>query len=151
MGAKWLRNGGRSQVRNPGESTGGVVDKESPVKDAHVQQISITSGIGLQSTRTHQGENVGEGGGNLGGHNLIESNQIIIQKSIFNQGDISNGLDTSELRLMDPKRRRMGQDQFTNISMIHDHDMSTDSQDENSTDSKNELSAGAATQTRHSL
>ncbi|KAK1354118.1 hypothetical protein POM88_047374 [Heracleum sosnowskyi] len=120
MGAKWLRNGGGSQAKNPGESTGGVADKDSPVKDAHVQQISIPSGIGLQSIRTHQGETVGEGGGNLGGRNLIDSNKIIIQKSILNQGEISNGLDTSELRLVDPKRRRMGHDQFTNISMIQD-------------------------------
>ncbi|KAL8111890.1 hypothetical protein AgCh_019553 [Apium graveolens] len=47
MGAKWLRNGGGMQINNFGESGQGFMDKESPVKDAHEQQLSIKSGIGM--------------------------------------------------------------------------------------------------------
>ncbi|KAK1387792.1 hypothetical protein POM88_015970 [Heracleum sosnowskyi] len=120
MGAKWLRNGGRFQVKNSGEGGDGFADKDSPEKDAQVQQLSTKSGIGLKDGTVDKGEIADKFCGNTGKINQIEPNQINIQNSNISLEENANGPDTSDLIVVDPKRPRMGLNHDKIISMTQD-------------------------------
>ncbi|KAK1399917.1 CCHC-type domain-containing protein [Heracleum sosnowskyi] len=150
LGAKWLRNGGGMSMNNSGEMGKGFMDKESPGKDAHEQQLSIKSGIGLTANlldRWESGENSARYPGEIC---TSQPNQLSIQNSNMRVDNVANGPNITELKVMDPKRRRVSLGQTNNSPTDQDQPKEMETLYVQGLESKNELLAGAARQTRHS-
>lgn len=82
-------------------------------------------------------------------HNI--SNKISNQNSSLSLEGNAIGPDTAEIRVVDPKRRRVDLSHNSVASPTQAHDTNMEIQMITSTDPKNELLAGAALQTRQSL
>lgn len=150
MGSKWLRSGGGSQVGNSGDSGGVTEDKIIPVTEAMVQQTSVYLGKELQRKEVNQGAFVGVRSESPMITSQDVSNLGIIRNSILTLEGISDGPDNIELNVLDPKRRRMELGNDTTMFTVQAQVTDVETQG-NSTESKNELLAGAAMQTRQSL
>lgn len=147
IGSKWLRQGGSSQASYSGDKGAVNTDRENAVNYALVQQTSKNSGSDQNGNMLFQGENVGA---NEGTKQLaIQDNLYQINTQIQNE-DLegkSHGPENLEIRIADPKRRRV--DQATDIQITQVTDMEV--QVSSSEVSKNEAMAGVATQPRQSL
>lgn len=158
MGDKWLKSGGASQAKNSGMGNMESKDKAGPVKVAQDQQIATNSGIGVTVGAGDKGGNVGINANNMELVNLNAQNQFTLNNSNTERAENEGGPDTSELIVVESKRRRVGLDQLIDSSLIkepnivlrQEQDTDMDTYVGQETESKNEFLAGAATQTRHS-
>lgn len=147
MGSKWLRSGGNFQATNSGENKDGDTDMGNPGKIAIVQQTGAKSGKVVNVELSMQRGNLGGTEGNIISNNLITSNQAGNQISNSNlEGDLM-GQDISEINVIELKRRRVDFNPM-NITQAQVSDMEVQNISE---ESKNELMAGAAVQTRQPL
>lgn len=155
MGARWLRNGGNVQVRNSDESEHGKVDKDNPENNALMQQSGSKSGGGVKAGGLSQGVIEGTVTGNLDKINQnIPHQQNKTNSDLSGEGNLNglhvDGLDNSELSVVDPKRRRVDSTQRPATPIAQNQDNNMDIQLVVSTESKNDLMASSALQTRQS-
>ena len=161
VGSRWLRNPNSVQATNSGEKIGATAGKMNSVIGGIMQQTSVNNGIGLDGGAFQKADNAGGGKGDMVGVNkggIIEDNA---QRTDLNEGNEHNlknqgdgqktGLDSSELFIVDPKRRRLGLDQTVEDKQEFEDDTSMETGEDNQSISKNEFMAGAALQTRQSL
>lgn len=97
------------------------------------------------------GENRGLAGGN---QDILEANsskQISSPKSKLLVEGNKVGPDSNEITVMDQKRRRVEVNQVTNEHLVHAQNANMEVQMENSKESKNELMASTALQSRQAL
>lgn len=144
MGAKWLRSGGEIQARYSCEKDGKDEDKASPEIVAQNQQLSNISGIVTQTTSNDQGEIPGIIMGIKQVDKYLPAGN---NSNLFKEGEFG-GPDS--LIILDPKRRRKTLDQDKNSCIAQEQVTDMETQEGESQSSKNELSAGVASQPRHS-
>ncbi|KAK1382421.1 hypothetical protein POM88_020156 [Heracleum sosnowskyi] len=149
MGSKWLRNGGSSQGHFSGDGGKSEGDKGNPVNGAQGKQNNDNLGANLLVI--NKGDLAGDIGGKIEGINQKGSQQIHIQNSKFLLEANEFGPDSTDLIIVDPKRRRVGLDLENNTNITQEQDTEMETQYNNTMESKNELMAGAALQSRQSL
>lgn len=150
MGSKWLRTRGNSQGRFSGDGGKSEGDKVNPVNGAQGKQNNVN--LGANSLVVNKGDLVADNiGGKIEGINQNGPQRINIQNSKFLLEENEFGPDSADLIIVDSKRRRVGLDLESNTNITQEQETEMETQYNNTTESKNELMAGAALQSRQSL
>lgn len=163
IGSKWLRNGvdgsgawKTPEMSSPAAAMGArFMEIDGVIRDVSGEEGGISfvqrdKGNNLVSP-TVKGVIIGSGGGNPEDFNMIDHNMPPVNNSNAVLAENTSGPDS--LLITDPKRRRVDLDsEHSNTTLVtQDRNTEMETQAEDLHHSKNELLAGSAMQTRHSL